>query len=254
MPTRTPVPTTGSPSGPAASFQTSTGAGSAQDGSGPTGSGSNGERAIPLACARPTAFAPIPDDGLRADYTSTSGTDTEDWLVQGVSSALLQTTMPDVLINLLRGLGSMHLGYPINLLDHSLQTATRARRDGASDDVVLAALFHHIGTALTVEGQAEVGAAIARGYVSEDAYRIIRHHPEYAWKHHGVQIDRPTDQRDRYAGQSFHPDAVRLADDWDRVSYEPDYPSLPLSDFEPLIRARFTSLTSDLFSTQRDCI
>jgi len=107
--------------------------------------------------------------------------------------------------------------------------------------------------ALTVEGYAEISAAIVRGYVSEDAYQLMRHHPEYACAHYGEHLGLPIDQRDRYAQQPFHADAVRLADEWERVAYDPDYPSLPLSDFEPLIRERFSTLTSDLYSTQRDC-
>ncbi len=216
--------------------------------------GQDGGAALARACAKPTTFAPIVDEGLRTAATRTDQTDTLDWLTMTFASSLYQATLPDTLIGLLRTLGGMHLGYPINLLDHSLQAATRARRAGASDDLVLAALFHHVGMALSVEGYAELSAAIVRGYVSEDAYKIMRHHPEYAWTHFGALSGKPTDQRARFAGQSFHADAVRFADDWERVAYDPAYPSLPLADFEALVRDRFSSLTSELYTTHGDCI
>jgi predicted HD phosphohydrolase len=213
-----------------------------------------GGAALPATCARPTTFAPIADDGLRTSAIRTDQTDTFDWLTIGISGSFFQTTVPDILLELLRTLGDLRLGYPINLLEHSLQTATRARRAGASDDLVLAALFHHVGMTLSVEGYAELSAAIVRGYVSEDAYKIMRHHPEYAAAHFGAHSGEPTDQRARFASQPYHADAVRFADDWERVSYDPAYPSLPLPDFEPLIRERFSSLTTELYTTYGDCI
>lgn len=215
---------------------------------------SNGGAALPAACAKPATFAPIADDGLRTSAIRTDQTTTFDWLTMGISGVFFQAAVPDVLLGLLRTLGGLRLGYPINLLDHSLQTASRARRAGASDDLVLAALFHHVGMTLSVEGYAELSAAIVRGYVSEDAYKIMRHHPEYAAAHFGAQSGEPTDLRARFASQPYHADAVRFADEWERVSYDPAYASLPLADFEPLIRERFGAITSELYTTHGDCI
>jgi predicted HD phosphohydrolase len=220
----------------------------------PVAPGTSGAASSPAACARPTTFAPIADDGLRTAATRTDQTSTLDWITMGISGAFNQATVPDTLLGLLRTLGDLRLGYPLSLLDHSLQAATRARRAGASDDLVLAALLHHVGMALSVEGYAELSAAIVRGYVSEDAYQIMRHHAEYAAAHYGVQTGEPTDQRARYANQPFHADAVRFADEWERLSYDPGYLSLPLAEFEPLIRERFATLTSELYTTHGDCI
>ena len=219
-------------------------------------SDASAERGLPrVACARATYFVEPPDDGLRHGVTSFHATQTADWVVSGLSGALFQTTVPDTLLRMLRTLGSMYLGYPLTVLEHSLQTATRARRAGASEDLVLAALLHHVGMAVSVEGYAELSAAMVRGHVSEDTYRIIRHHPEYAAKHYGEKLGQATDERARYASRAFHADAVRFADDWERVAYDPAYPSLPLEDFEPLIRARFASLAlENPYPTQHDCI
>jgi predicted HD phosphohydrolase len=214
----------------------------------------HGGAALPAACTKPTTFAPIADDGLRTSAIRTDQTTTFDWLTIGVSGALFQATIPDVLLGLLHTLGALRLGYPINLLDHSLQTATRARRAGASDDLVLAALFHHVGMTLSLEGYAELSAAIVRGYLSEDAYKIMRHHGEYAAAHDGTQAGELTDRRARFASQPYHADALRFADDWERVSYDPAYPSLPLADFEPLIRERFGTMTTELYTTYGDCL
>ena len=92
-------------------------------------------------------------------------------------------------------------------------------------------------------------------HVSEDTCRIIRHHPEYAAKHHGEKRGQDTGQRARYASYAFQGDAVRSSDEWERVAYDPACSSLPLEDFESLVRARFTSRAlGDPYPTRHDCI
>ena len=49
-----------------------------------------------------------------------------------------------VLAHLHRLSGDTH-GYPVDRYEHSLQTATRALRDGADEEMVVCALLHDIG-------------------------------------------------------------------------------------------------------------
>ena len=51
----------------------------------------------------------------------------------------------DRIIRVLKGLNSSLGGYKVSRLEHSLQTASRAFREGASDEMVVAALLHDIG-------------------------------------------------------------------------------------------------------------
>ena len=37
-------------------------------------------------------------------------------------------------------------------------------------------------------------------------------------------------------------EAEQFADDWDQVSFDPDYPTKPLAHFEPMVREVFGSL------------
>jgi predicted HD phosphohydrolase len=162
--------------------------------------------------------------------------------------------VPAAVLALLRQLAELDVGYPVDLLTHSLQTATRAVQANATDDLVLAALLHDVGFALVVEGHAEISAAILRGYVDENAYRVVRHHTELEWQHYGALIGQPTDQRARYIGQPWFADAERFVDEWEIASYEPGFAAMALEDFEDLVRARFGdgSLIHD--QTASDCI
>ena len=67
-------------------------------------------------------------------------------------------------------------GYKIDRLQHSLQVATRAYRDGADDETVVAALLHDIGDWLAPYNHSQVAAAILKPYVSKRTYWVIKHH------------------------------------------------------------------------------
>ena len=214
------------------------------------------EELDPSECAPmvPT-FPAIVDEEDRAGFTRMDQSTQLDWLTIGIATgSLARKLVPDGILDLLRQLDTLWVGYPVSVLAHSLQTATRALRDGAGCDLVLAALCHDIGFALTVEGHAEVSAAILRGYVTEDAYRVVRHHTEFELKHYGALVGQPTDQRNRYAAEPWYADAVRFADAWECVSFDPDYDTLPLEEFELLVREKFGQgeLTSE--ATATDCV
>ena len=56
-------------------------------------------------------------------------------------------------------------GYHVSRLDHSLQAATRALKDGADDELVVAALIHDVGDDLAPYNHSEIAAGILRPYV-----------------------------------------------------------------------------------------
>lgn len=211
---------------------------------------------IRVACPVITQFPAIVDLGARSTFTRMDRGDQLQWLVTGVSAAQYAVQLPDCVLAMLRNLDVVHFGHPISMLAHSLQVATRAREANASDDLVLAALCHHIGSLLTVEGQAELSAAILRGFISEDAYRVLRHHNEYQWSVYGAQVGLPTTQRERYANESWHRDAERFCDEWDCAGYDPSFRSLPLAEFEPLVRAKLGPESGYLVGqlTSGDCV
>ena len=49
--------------------------------------------------------------------------------------------------------------YQITRLEHSLQTATRAAKDGADEQMIVAALFHDIGDGLATYNHSQFAAS-----------------------------------------------------------------------------------------------
>ena len=76
------------------------------------------------------------DDGTDADFEVLKRVHQHNLLV-----------LPDLLLGLLTDMRA-DVAYPVDRLDHSLQTATRAQRDGADEELIVCALLHDIGESL----------------------------------------------------------------------------------------------------------
>ena len=84
------------------------------------------------------------------------------------------------------GLNQTLKGYKITRLEHSLQTATRAYKDKADEEMVVAALLHDIGDELAPLNHSEYAASVIKPYVSKKTL-IIQKHGEfqmYYYAHH----------------------------------------------------------------------
>ena len=172
-------------------------------------------------------------------FTSMSAGTREDYeLLDRLAAEFAAGAADRVLEQLSRRAGSLG-GYQVDRLEHSLQTATRAYRDGADEETVVAALLHDIGDLLSPHNHSELAAAVLQPYVSERTHWIVRYHglfQSYYFAHHRGG-DR--NARDRYRGHRWYQDAVDFCHRWDQPSFDPDYESLPLSHFEPMVRRIF---------------
>ena len=158
----------------------------------------------------------------------------------------------DRVLEQLRGLAGSLAGYQVDRLEHSLQCATRAHRDGADEEMVVAALLHDIGDLLSPHNHSEMAAAVLRPYVSERVYWIVRQHglfQSYYYAHH-TGGDR--NARDRYLDHPWYQDAVDFCHRWDQPSFDPAYESRPLEFFEPLVRRIFAREPFSMVAAARE--
>ena len=129
--------------------------------------------------------------------------------------------------------------YHVTRLEHSLQTATRAQRDGADEETVVCALLHDIGDVLGPHNHSQLAAALLRPYVSEKNHWVVLYHglfQGYYWMEH---YDRDKNARDRYKDHPYYQDCVDFCANWDQCSFDPDYPTLPLEHFIPMVERLF---------------
>jgi predicted HD phosphohydrolase len=130
-------------------------------------------------------------------------------------------------------------GYRVDRLQHCLQSATRAERDGADDDWVVAALLHDIGDLLCPQNHSQVAAAVLAPFVREEVHWTVRHHglfQGYYYFHHNGG-DRHA--RERYADHPHYRSCADFCERWDQCSFDPDYDTLPLAHFALALRRVF---------------
>jgi predicted HD phosphohydrolase len=176
-----------------------------------------------------------------------------DWDAALAASEVQQPALAEHVLALLGSMRELYLGFSVSQLVHATQTATRAVRANQPDEVVLIALLHDIGEVLAGFNHAEIAAAIVRPYVSPDTYYAVRHHMEFMLAHYGDRIAQPTTMRDRYAHHAWYDLAALFTDELDQRSFDPNYPTLPLEEFEPLVRGIFERPVRHLYLTAFDC-
>jgi predicted HD phosphohydrolase len=177
-------------------------------------------------------------------FTSMDTSTAEQWAVIGAETAKNQPRVADAVLGLLRSLGSITDGFATDQLTHCLQTATRAERDGADEEVVVASLCHDIGKAISVPNHPEIAAAILKSYVRPEVHKMILVHQDFQgahyYHHFGGDPNAREKHRDTLSADEFEL-AARFADAWDQTSFDPDYDTLPLEHFEPKVRQVFAS-------------
>jgi len=169
----------------------------------------------------------------------------EDYLLLDESERVYALGLADRVLEQLRRLDHTLEGYPLTRLGHSLQTATRALRDAADEEMIVAALVHDIGDELAPYNHAEFAASILRPYVRPEVTWIVAQHglfQNYYYVHH---LGGDRNARDRYRDHPWYAACAHFCAAWDQCSFDPDYAAEPLATFEPLVRRVFARTPHD---------
>lgn len=168
----------------------------------------------------------------------------EQWARIGSATFAHQGRVAEAVLGMLEALSAVTDGFAVDQLTHSLQTATRAEEAGADDEMVVASLCHDIGKFVSVPNHPRIAAEILRPYVRDEVYHVIRTHQDFQGRHYYHHFGGDPDARDRYRDEPWFSAGERFADEWDQTSFDPGYPTKPLSHFEPLLRQVFASAKS----------
>ena len=163
----------------------------------------------------------------------------EDYGIIGRHSQEFFEGLPDRVLAHLSLLAGDTGGYAVDRLTHSLQTATRAKRDGRDDEYVVCALLHDIGDTLASANHAELAATILEPFVSEKNHWIVKQHAIFQGYYFFQHLGLDRDMRDRFRGHAYWRDCAGFCEKYDQNSFDPEYDTLPLEAFEPALRAVF---------------
>ena len=169
------------------------------------------------------------DEGTTADYA----------LLKRLEDQFV-AALPDRILTSLKDLKQSLAGYQISRLEHSLQSATRAERDGADIEMIVGALIHDLGDDLAPANHSQLAAAIIRPYVRSEVAWIIEHHGVFQMHYCGDAMGADKNAREIYRGHKWFDSCEKFCERWDQMSFDPDYNSYPLVHFEPMIREIFS--------------
>ena len=171
----------------------------------------------------------------RAAFTSFEDSTAQDWALIASQLPATQSLAAANVVEQMRLLGREHGGFPVSRLEHSLQTATRAERDGRDEEYVLCALLHDVGDTLSPYDHPSIGASIVKPFVSSAHHWMVAHHGifqgYYFWHHLGGDRN----ARDAYADSPYYGLTEEFCAKYDQPAFDPDYASHPLEHYEPLI-------------------
>jgi predicted HD phosphohydrolase len=184
----------------------------------------------------------MPDDietQFRARYRRMEDGTKEEYLAVFELLKTFELGLADRVLVALEGLKRSYPGEMVNRYVHSLQTASRAYRDGRDEEFVVGALLHDVGDMLASENHSEYAASILKPYVRPHTYWMIRQHglfQGYYYFHH-FGIDR--DAREKFRGHPAYQLCRDFCDKYDQASFDPDYETMPLEAFAPMVRRLF---------------
>lgn len=172
----------------------------------------------------------------RASFRDMQDSTAEDWKIIAAEFRPYATALPDRVLAHLRLLDGDCGGFPVDRLTHSLQTATRAYRDGRDEEYVICALLHDIGDTLGSYNHPDIAAAILKPFVSAENLVMVEKHgifQGYYFFHH-LGMDR--NLRDQFADEAFYDRTLEFCEKYDAPAFDPDYDTLTLEFFEPMLR------------------
>lgn len=172
----------------------------------------------------------------RAEFRDMQESTAEDWKIIAAEFKPYAAALPDRVLAHLRLLDGDCGGFPVDRLTHSLQTATRAWRDGRDEEYVVCALLHDIGDTLGSFNHPDIAAAILKPFVSSENLAMVEKHgifQGYYFFHH-LGMDR--NLREQFAGQPLYERTLEFCEKYDAPAFDPAYDTLPLAFFEPMLR------------------
>lgn len=178
-------------------------------------------------------------------FTAMKDGDAEDYAFLEARETAYTRGTADRLLTALVSLDESLSGYQITRLGHSLQSATRAERDGADTDWVVSALLHDIGDIFAPYNHDEYAAAILRPFVREQCAWVVEKHGDFQLLYFGHHVGADQHKRERHRGSPYWEDCAQFCERWDQSSFDPAYDTFPLDHFRSRVHEVFARTPHD---------
>ena len=185
------------------------------------------------------------------DYKSMDETSKDD--IDNVIKGLDEYRNPDYLVDLysnyLIKLKHSKQGFPIDRLEHSLQSATLAYRDGRELEYIICALLHDVGEVFDPFNHDHIIAEMLRNFISDKCYFILKYHTIFQGYNFWDKIGLDKNTRDKFKDNPYYNDSVEFIAKYDDKAFDKTYDSMTLEQFKPLMREFFSKKDKEVFNT-----
>ena len=176
----------------------------------------------------------------KVSFTEMKNGTKEDYLILDKHEKEFASKTAERIIKYMHGLTETLEGYQVSRLEHSLQSATRAYNNKENEEMIVATLLHDIGDDLAPMNHSEYAAAILKPYVSERTHWIIEKHGEFQTYYYAHYLGGDKNKREKYKDHEFYQATIDFCEKYDQNSFDPNYKSLPLKFFEPMVKKIFS--------------
>ena len=176
----------------------------------------------------------------KVSFTKMKNGTKEDYLLLDKHEKNFASKTADRIIKFMRGLTETLEGYQISRLEHSLQSATRAVNNNESEEMIVATLLHDLGDELAPLNHSEYAASILKPYVSKKTHWIIEKHGEFQTYYYAHHLGGDRNMREKYKNHEYYQATIDFCENYDQNSFDPNYKSLSLDYFVPLVKKIFS--------------
>ena len=108
------------------------------------------------------------------------------------------------------------------------------------EEMIIAALLHDIGDELAPLNHTEYAATILNPHVSKKTHWIVEKHSEFQMYYYAHHLVKDRNLRDKYKDHEYYKGTLNFYEKWDQASFDPNYKSLTLKNFEPIVRKKIS--------------
>ena len=189
---------------------------------------------------------------MQAQFSAMEDSTAEDWSLIVAEQKKFLEGLPDRVLAHMRLLDGDCGAFPIDRMQHCLQTAELAAEAGEDEEYIICALLHDIGDTLGPANHADVGASIVEPFVSAANHWMVKHHAifqGYNFFHH-VGLDR--DMRERFRGTEHFDRTEAFIARYDNPAFDAAKPKLSLDLFDGMIRRVFATPKHSIYEGLMD--
>ena len=183
----------------------------------------------------------------QATFSEMKNGTAEDYAIIAEHGSEFAKELPNRILEHLNILKGDNGGFAVDRFTHSIQTATRAHRDGKDEEYVVCALLHDIGDTIASANHADLAATMLQPFVSDKNYWIVKHHGIFQGYYFFEHIGLDKNMRDEFKDHEYWDDCAEFCAKYDQNSFDPDYKNMPIEEFIPMVHNVFSSPRKSIY-------